>query len=404
MLFPQLLIQELNNRREDFVRFAESQIDELESYLALLNELAARPSEQVRATLGGKEIGAIPSDEIDEHHSLTIKFEPRWQNHEEARRWASQILKNRTTFAADGSQIQPGREVSMQVAAIQIGSFENRHNESGEYKKQARLRLVAPNDFYESDLLDEKPVNTDTIVGYLRFSEEIEEIKRFLREKANWQSRGERAPLAFVDNTLLLSIAMPQTRLQNLYISTMVELVRLSEKTGVPLVGFVDQSYARDVVSLLDNFNVLTQNFLHQPSDSLSDAQLFNHETLPSWGDRTAFFYCERKGLSEFFRGENGDSIVGCVYLRTTGEGIPARIDVPAWIYESGLLEETIDTIRAECVVGTGYPYALETADATAVISTRDREMFLRAVQDFARRENLNFRVANKRMSKARRR
>ncbi len=54
--------------------------------------------------------------------------------------------------------------------------------------------------------------------------------------------------------------------------------------------------------------------------------------------------------------------------------------------------------------IGLGYPYALETADQTAVITMRDREIFLRALQDFARREKLNFNVSRKAASKGRRR
>ena len=34
-----------------------------------------------------------------------------------------------------------------------------------------------------------------------------------------------------------------------------------------------------------------------------------------------------------------------------------------------GLLERVVDVVRAECVAGTGYPYAMETADALAVIT-----------------------------------
>jgi hypothetical protein len=55
-------------------------------------------------------------------------------------------------------------------------------------------------------------------------------------------------------------------------------------------------------------------------------------------------------------------------------------------------------------VIGLGYPYALETADQTAVITMRDREVFLGALQDFAAREKLNFSVSRKSASKGRRR
>jgi hypothetical protein len=82
----------------------------------------------------------------------------------------------------------------------------------------------------------------------------------------------------------------------------------------------------------------------------------------------------------------------------------PARIDIPAWVYEDGLLNELIDIVRAECVIGLGYPYAAETADQAAVISSADRDIFLRALQDMAAREKLGFSVSRKVASKGRRR
>jgi hypothetical protein len=405
MIFRQLLIEELNSRREDFRRFALQERDEFESYLALLAELSQKKSAEVRDKLNGKtDVGALPSDEMDARKSIAVKFEPRWQNHEQARKWATEILQNRTTFAADGSQIQPGREINLPVAAVQIGTFENAHNERGEYRKQAFLKIIAPNEFFDSDLLEEKPIRAETLVGFLRFEAEIKYLKDFLREKSGWRERGERMPLAFLDNTLLLSIALPQTKLQNRYIAETAELVRVSEAAEVPIIGYVDQSYARDLIHLLDSFSSFSENRIHEPSDRLSDAQLLTAKTLESWGDRTIYFDSRREHLSDFFTDKNGDSTVGFVYLKTASDAVPARLDVPAWIYKQNLLDEVLNTVRAECVIGLGYPYALETADATAVISSRDRELFLRALQDFSVRENLNFRVASKRMSKARRR
>ena len=397
MLFPQLLIQELNDRREDFRRFADSQSDELEDYLKLLRELSRMPSREARRLVADKaDANALPSDELDKFGGVCGKFETVWRNHEEARGWALQVLKKRTTFAADGSQILPGREISLPVAAIQIGTFENLHNETGEYKKQAKFSVIPPGDLHDAPELDEKPVNAETIVALRRFQAEAAAAREFLESKRGWQERRERMPLAFFDGTLLISISLPRTSLQNIFVAEMVELVRLSEECEVPIVGYVDHSYAADLISLLD---ALSHSFLHQESKIWKDAQLLRVETLKNWGERTAFFHCRRHGLRDSY----GDS-VGFVYLQTTGETIPARVDVPTWIYERGFLDEVADVIRAECIVGLGYPYPLETADATAVISTRDRETFLRALQDFARRENLNFQVANKRMSKARRR
>ena len=57
--------------------------------------------------------------------------------------------------------------------------------------------------------------------------------------------------------------------------------------------------------------------------------------------------------------------------------------------------------MRAECVVGTGYPYALvETADAVAVLTMQDRERFYRLFQEFEEWERLPLRFSRKAASK----
>ncbi|MCO6511206.1 MAG: DNA double-strand break repair nuclease NurA [Aridibacter famidurans] len=90
--------------------------------------------------------------------------------------------------------------------------------------------------------------------------------------------------------------------------------------------------------------------------------------------------------------------------MRTSSSGPPARLDVPRWVSEAGLLDKLADIVRAECVIGIGYPYPIETADQTALISSRDRHIFLKALQEFAVREELNFAVTRKDASKSRRR
>jgi hypothetical protein len=54
--------------------------------------------------------------------------------------------------------------------------------------------------------------------------------------------------------------------------------------------------------------------------------------------------------------------------------------------------------------LGNGYPYAVETADEAAVMTARDREQFLRVMEDFAAEHRLDFRLSRKPASKARRR
>ena len=97
-------------------------------------------------------------------------------------------------------------------------------------------------------------------------------------------------------------------------------------------------------------------------------------------------------------------SRVHFVYLKTTAANPPARLDVPAWVLETGQLEWVMDVTRAECIVGVGYPYAAETADAVAVITATDRERFYRTLQEFIDNLGLDLRYARKAYSKRGRR
>lgn len=403
MLYRELLTNELDKQRADFQRFSDTQFSDLTAYLEKLENLCQMPSREIWTRLRDREAaGALPSAELDACQSFSFQFAENWKNHEEARVWATQILKNRTTFAVDGSQLYAEKEVSLPVGAIQIGWFENPHDEHQPYEKNARFFVLSP----EKLLSKDEPVVPETKVGQFRFEAEIDKAEEFLRKRIGWQARGERMPLAFYDGTLLLSTPHPDTGLQASFTNKLVELVRVSIETRVPLVGYVDRSYARDLLTMLENFEAMTDK--HERT--LYDATILHAETanfpqvLKFWGDRTVFCYSKRRGLSAFIDRETGKSIVGFTYLQTTSEGSPARLDIPAWIYEAGLLEEVLDVVRAECVIGLGYPYALETADQTALITMRDREVFLAALQDFAGREKLNFSVSRKNASKGRRR
>ena len=397
MLFRELLTEELNKQREEFTRFARTQTGDLHDYLEKLRRFGARGVADLIAVLdAADDCGAIPSDEIAGAENFAISFPERWKNHEEARRWAFGVLENRTTFAADGSQLFAEREVSLPVAAIQIGWFENPHNDALGYEKNARFFVLSPGELLSQD----EPVIPETRVGQRRFEAEIEKAGEFLLKKQGWQERGERLPLAFYDGTLLLSISLPKSKLQSDFIDKLVGLVRLSRDVRVPLVGYVDRSYARDLMSMLDALDGRRDAAMK----TLDDVSILHAGSLAHWGARTPFCYSRRRGLDAFLDPRTGRSLVGFVYLQTTGETTPARLDVPSWIYEAGLLEELLDVVRAECVIGLGYPYALETADQTAVITMRDREIFLRALQDFAVREKLSFNVSRKSASKGRRR
>lgn len=405
MLYPNLLITALRDQRESFARFDRTWRDDVRDYAGRLRALNGKSSQEVYSpSIATRAPGTRPSGELERHDSMIVAFGERWRSHEEARRWAIEALRERVTFAADGSQLLPGREISLPVAAVQVAWFENSHTREGSYRKDARFSIIPPSELLGDG--DERN-SADAIVSFRRFKMETEALREFLVRQRGWAARGERTPVAFFDGTLLISFAQPQTRIQGSYVDVIIELVKLSRDTRVPIVGFIDQSYARDLVRLLDRLDARGHG---ARSRSLYDAQLLRASVengpppLKMWGDRTIFCYCLREGLSSHFVDERNEPLIGFTYLQTTGEGAPARLDIPSWIYEAGLLDDVVDAVRAECVGGLGYPYAIETADAAAVITARDREQFLRAIQEFSDRESFAFRVSRKAVSKVRRR
>jgi hypothetical protein len=125
---------------------------------------------------------------------------------------------------------------------------------------------------------------------------------------------------------------------------------------------------------------------------------------LPNWGDRSPLFYCDR---NDNLRREYDPRLyndVAFTYVRLTRDRVPARVEMPWWIVEEGLADDILDLVRAECVVGGGYPYAAETADALAVISHADRQRFYNLFEQFARQSGLALVQARKASSKGARR
>ncbi|HYH87457.1 MAG TPA: DNA double-strand break repair nuclease NurA [Pyrinomonadaceae bacterium] len=405
MLYRTHVINALEERRAQFVSFERTLRDEVGELAARVRSLAGLKAADVRREAGADAARVTsPSDELERAGGAVFPFGAGWRSHEEARRWALDRLHGRVTFAADGSQVFPGREASVPVAAVQIASFENPHSTEGRYFKDVHFEVIAPDELLAGERSFESP---EQIVGLRRFELEARAVCNFLERQRDWRKNGERVPVAFFDNTLLISSLRKgtDTLSSKRYANALAEIIRLSRETQVPLVGYVDQSYAHDIRGLLEAF------YKELPDASNAyDAQILRAQTagdaplLKDWGDRTIFWHCRRANLAESFYGEDGSPLVGFVYVQTTADGHPARLDIPAWVHEAGLLEEVIDTVRAECVVGNGYPYAIETADEAAVMNARDRQQFLRVMQDFAAQHSLDFRISRKSASKGRRR
>ena len=239
-------------------------------------------------------------------------------------------------------------------------------------------------------------------INQLRFVRECEKLCSLMAEYD--QVPQDQKPLCFFDGSFIISFA-GQLRPERAkpYVEAVQKLLACSETYQVPLVGFVDSTYSRDVVNML---GILAG----QPVAALSDARLFD-KVLAGWGDRTPLFLCARADALSQPRGgaDRSGSVafyreVAFTYVRLTSDRPPSRVEMPRWIMDAGLAETVLDRVRAECVVGNGYPYAIETADAVAVITAQDRERFYAIFQQFAQREGMPLSIARKAVSKVQRR
>jgi hypothetical protein len=343
--------------------------------------------------------GAYPTVEFDRAERLALPFSQRWTNHVEARAWALPTLTNRPVAAVDGSQITPTKDYSVPVGAVQIGWFINHHREGGSFVKDIRFEVLAPTEFTDDATGDNlENAYFDRQVTQLRFVLECQKLCEIMADYATADE--SQRPLCFFDGSFIISFAGQMLpRHAQPYLLAVRELLACSERYRVPLVAFVDSSSSRDLVSLMETLRGQKDKVLLSDAGLLKAAHL-----LPRWGDRTPCFLCAREDtLTREGRGDFYQDVAFC-YLHLVADRPPARLEMPAWMVEAGRVEEIVDLVRAECVVGTGYPYAIESADALAVISHQDRQRFYALFEQFAQQVGLTLTQARKAHSKQMRR
>ncbi len=421
----------IKGKLEDLERFAREWRQELRLGVKFLRSLVDKSdAKKIEAAVkqsvrSGRAPGALPSAELDQHRAIVHRFGCRWRSQEEARQWSKDILYKRVTFAADGSQAVI-EDLWPCIAFVQVATFENPHREAGDYRKDVVNDLITSFDPALDD--DQRQLQAENDVKFRRFQLEVESLVRFIEERRGWRERKERLPVAFFDGSLLVSLSPPHTlpqasRWQKRYAEEIEKLVRASREAFVPVVGYIGQSQARDIVRLLDTLegggrfsklldvHLLNPLFLdeaHVPSEDgrhLSDKET-RDLALSGWGDRTIFFHCLREGVDDGRASlfDDRDLLIGFVYLQTNGVDGPARLDMPSWVYQERLLEEVVDVVRAECIVGNGYPYPIEAADAASVIRAIDRWSLAERVLQQARKRSLPLGLSRKMLSKERRR
>jgi hypothetical protein len=401
MIVRQKIIEQLQGKWARFVDFNKSLSAEVKDYRGALKKLSQMSAADLESRLHGIDNpGAVPTVEFNLAPDLNLDFPHIFTNHQHAREWASEVLLDRTTVAVDGSQIRHDPDFSLPVAAVQVAWFENHHSRDGRYTKDTIFEILDPDELLVE--VDGESIYSEQKVNLRRFEMEAARLCSLIEKTASGLTPSARLPVAFFDSSLVISFAdRLSEELQQRHIDAVLKLLRCSRDAGIPLIGYVDSSRAHDLTRMLSHvFNLDNAEKLH-------DTRLIS--PLLAWGARTPMFTCARgsadlkkKGVLDHF--DEFRREIGFVYLKAGGSSAPARLEIPKWIYDKGLLDEVLDAVRAEIIVGNGYPYVISAADAAAVINGADREAFYAIFQRFAEEQGIDTGISRKAASKARRR
>ena len=392
---PSQIQMVLGRKRADFASFDKSTSGYLDQYREAWESWIALSEDDRDEWVSKQEgdLGATPLEPVGDRHTNGIfRSGLSWDNREQSLDWARRHIADVTTFAVDGSQVFPQKDFSIPIALVQIGWFENHHRAAGDYEKDILLDVMTP-----KDLVSDRSQPMDRWINMRRFSMEVQRLIEYIthaKARARSQHRDPEKCLVFFDGSLVLSFAsMLDENIRSPYIDQVLALLRASEKHQVPLVGYVDTAQSNDITTLLRTLDKL------ETTRAIHDAKLLDRSM--EWGDRTPLMTCCRGDILNYYAEMR--SRIAFTYLKTNAN-YPARLELPTWIWESGRAEEVINQVRAEVIIGNGYPYAIETADQTAVLQSRDRQIFYRILQDWAEQENLALSLSQKMVSKARRR
>jgi hypothetical protein len=391
-LKPSQIIDSLQRKRDDFSRFDADTLKLIELYRSALKQAMRSGSADLEAKLKTQpNCGALPLEPLDAEakSGWILPFEQSWGSREESLAWVRRQLLGVSTFAVDGSQIYPGRDLSIPIALVQIGWFENLHVPDGEYVKDIATDVMTP-----AELRSERGDMADRKVNLRRFEMEIERTIQYFED-----NRDSETALAFFDGSLVASFAEAfDDKTRQVYVNSICKLLEASQYFRVPVVGYIDTTSARDLTAMLQQLNDLPE------PGAIQDAQLLNKidNREMAWGERTPIFLCRRSGILSQYT-ESSGPIAFC-YLKTNRDSLPARLEMPLWMYEVGITDRVIDWVRGEVIIGSGYPYVIETADQVAVVKGEDRQAFYKLFQKWAEGENLKLHLSRKMVSKMRRR
>jgi len=364
------LSSEFEDRRSAILDYERETSGELEEYKKALPNL-----DSADASLNS----ALPQysgARIFEPGETIRRFRPAaaWNGRQDAMEWVDSVLAGVAVGSTDGSQIYPDKNYGLPIAVVPG------------YAQSTSATLITPDEFADAEVY--------------AFSKEFVDAKRFALEcdalidlmhtgtgtgmeadtDTDTEMDDDRICL-LLDGTLVPShINALRANVKEIYLDAMRRLLDASNETGNPVIGYVDVSMQRDVVTMMRHIYGLPE------TKRLFYPVLFAGRL--NWGDRTKAFVCnrdDRRGADSpsvlDMYAEHRDSIA-FFYMRM-GD-LPSRIEFPVWCADdTAEIDRIADIIRAETIIRGSYPDILMLAHRNAVITTGEHSLFYRMLNRF---------------------
>ncbi len=376
------LSSEFEDRRSAILEYERETSGELEEYKKTLPDL-----DHADASVNS----ALPQysgARIFESGVTIRRFLPAaaWNDRQDAMEWVDSVLAGVAVGSADGSQIYPDKNYGLPIAVVQIGIVRNRHTEESEYAQSTSATLITPDEFADAEVY----AFSKTFVDARRFALECDALIDLMHTGSgtdtdtdtdrDTDADDDRIYL-LLDGTLVPShINALRANVKEIYTGAMRRLLDASNETGNPVIGYVDVSVQRDVVTMMRHIYGLPE------TKRLFDPVLFAGRL--NWGDRTKAFVCNRDDR----RGADSPSVldmyaghrdrIAFFYMRI-GD-LPSCIEFPIWCaHDTAEIDRIADIIRAETIIRGSYPDILMLAHRNAVITTGEHSLFYRMLNHF---------------------
>ncbi len=371
----------------------DDKLDSIKSYDIERSELTVEYREELEKLKNidlsmNKRLPPYSGAKFLETGKLIHPFHYNWKNRHEAMEWVDSVLSGVAVGAVDGSQIYSDKNFEIPIAVIQTSSIFNRHTVDSDYKQETGAAIITPGEFETASVYSFGSEYVDA----RRFSMECDTIIRLMKEHEKLY--------VLLDGALILShINVLNRNIREIYINAIVKLLSASMETRNTVIGFIDTTMPRDITLMMHFLFGLKKT-------KLSDTHLFSHLL---WGEKTAAFLCDRDDR----RGEVSSSVldnyglfknsIAFFYMRLSN-GLPARVEFPAWIHEKEDIDKIADIIRAQCVIRGNYPDILMRAHDAAVIRMSEHDHFYGMFDNFCRAHGIKINKSAKHFHKTMRR